>query len=70
MFLNDTINDQDYNLKAERKTTSTCEFEIFEGYLTEGEANLSVEIPVPGCVLSAGGGFKKGNKNKIFFNFL
>ena len=58
-FINDTTKEQDYQLNAERKTVSSCSIEIFEGYVTEGSAELSIEIPLPGCVLEAGAGFKR-----------
>jgi hypothetical protein len=45
-------------LHTERKTTSTCEIEIFQGYTTEKSAELALEIPIPGCVVEAGAGFK------------
>ena len=43
---------------AERKTMSTCSFEIFEGFVNEGEIELSVSVPIPGCALEAGAGFR------------
>lgn len=57
-FVNDTDNEQDYQLMAERKTMSTCSFELFEGYVNEGQAELSVSVPIPGCALEAGAGFR------------
>jgi hypothetical protein len=58
-FINDTSSEQEYQLRAERKTVSSCDIEIIEGFFTEGSAELSLEIPIPGCVLSAGAGFKR-----------
>lgn len=58
-FINDTAGDQDYQLNAERKTTSSCSLEVVEGYVTEQSADLSLEIELPGCVLGAGAGFKQ-----------
>ena len=57
-FINDTDKEQDYQLRAERSTVSSCNIEIFEGFVTEANASLSIEVPLPGCVLSAGTGFK------------
>ncbi len=58
-FINDTTKEQEYLLRTERKTTSSCDFELYEGYCTEGSLELSLEIPLPGCVLSAGSGLKR-----------
>ena len=58
-FINDTTGDQDYQLNAERRTTSSCTIELFEGFVSEGSAELSLEVPLPGCVISAGAGFKQ-----------
>ncbi len=58
-FINDTSGDQDYQLNAERKTMSSCTFELFEGFVSEGSAELSLEVPLPGCVVTAGAGFKR-----------
>lgn len=58
-FLNDTNREQEYNLKAERRTVSTCSFSIFEGYTTEQCASLELEVPLPKCVLEASTGFRK-----------
>lgn len=57
-FVNDTDQEQEYLLRTERKTVSTCEIEIFQGYVCEDQAELSLEIPIPGIVASAGAGFK------------
>lgn len=57
-FLNDTEKEQDYQLNAERKTISTCQFELFEGFINEGQIDLSLNIPIPGCALEAGAGFR------------
>ncbi len=58
-FINDTDKEQDYLLRAERKTVSSCDIELYEGYVTEGSLDLSLEIPLPGCVISTGAGFKR-----------
>jgi hypothetical protein len=58
-FVNDTTKEQEYLLRTERKTTSSCDIEIYEGYTTEGSLELALEIPLPGCVLKTGAGFKK-----------
>ncbi|CAF4019681.1 unnamed protein product, partial [Rotaria magnacalcarata] len=58
-FLNDTNHEQEYNLKAERRTVSTCSFSIFEGYTTEQCASLELEVPLPKCVLEASTGFRR-----------
>lgn len=58
-FLNDTDREQEYNLKAERRTVSTCSFSIFEGYTTEQAASLELEVPLPPCVLEASTGFRR-----------
>lgn len=58
-FINDTTKEQEYLLRTERKTTSSCDIELYEGYVTEGSLELSLEIPLPGCVLSSGAGFKR-----------
>jgi hypothetical protein len=57
-FVNDTDKEQEYILRTERKTVSTCDIEIFQGYVTEKSAEFSLEIPIPSCVVSAGAGFK------------
>ena len=57
-YINDTVNEQEYQLRTERKTVSTCDIEIFEGYVTEVGAELKLEIPIPGCVLEGGSTFK------------
>lgn len=57
-FTNDTENEQEYQLMAERKTMSTCSFELFEGFVNECEAELSLQVPIPGCALEAGAGFR------------
>lgn len=57
-FVNDTINEQEYVLNAERKTMADCSIQLFEGFVNEAEAELSLEVPLPGCVLKAGVGFK------------
>ena len=59
VYINDTVNEQEYQLRTERKTVSTCDIEIFEGYVTEVGAELKLEIPIPGCVLEGGTSFKK-----------
>ena len=56
-FLNDTTSEQEYQLSAERKTVSSCSFEIFEGFVNEN--SLTIEIPLPNCALKAGAGFKR-----------
>ena len=56
--MNDTDKEQEYQLVAERKTMSTCSLELFEGFVSEAEAELSVSVPVPGCALEAGAGFR------------
>ncbi|CAF0844549.1 unnamed protein product [Adineta ricciae] len=58
-FLNDTNREQEYNLKAERRTVSTCSFSIFEGYTTEQCVSLELEVPLPKCVLEASTGFRR-----------
>ncbi|CAF0892264.1 unnamed protein product [Rotaria sordida] len=58
-FLNDTNREQEYNLKAVRRTVSTCSFTIFEGYTTEQCASLELEVPLPKCVLEASTGFRR-----------
>ncbi len=58
-FLNDTNREQEYNLKAERRTVSTCSFSIFEGYTTEQCASLELEVPLPKCVVEASTGFRR-----------
>ncbi len=58
-FLNDTNREQEYNLKAERRTVSTCSFSIFEGYTTEQCTSLELEVPLPKCVLEASTGFRR-----------
>ncbi|CAF1432848.1 unnamed protein product [Didymodactylos carnosus] len=58
-FLNDTAREQEYNLRAERRTVSTCAFSIFEGYTTEQAANLELEVPLPKCVIEASTGFRR-----------
>ncbi len=58
-FLNDTNREQEYNLKAERRTVSTCSFSIFEGYTTEQCISLELEVPLPKCVLEASTGFRR-----------
>lgn len=58
-FLNDTNREQEYNLKAVRRTVSTCSFSIFEGYTTEQCASLELEVPLPKCVLEASTGFRR-----------
>jgi len=58
-FLNDTNREQEYNLKAERRTVSTCSFSIFEGYTTEQCASLELEVPLPKCVMEASTGFRR-----------
>ena len=58
-FLNDTDREQQYNLKAERRTVSTCSFSILEGYTTEQCASLELEVPLPKCVLEASTGFRR-----------
>lgn len=58
-FLNDTDREQQYNLKAERRTVSTCSFSIFEGYTTEQAASLELEVPLPSCVLESSTGFRR-----------
>ncbi|CAF0755049.1 unnamed protein product [Rotaria sp. Silwood1] len=58
-FLNDTNREQEYNLKAVRRTVSTCSFSVFEGYTTEQCASLELEVPLPKCVLEASTGFRR-----------
>jgi hypothetical protein len=58
-FENDTDHDQDYQLRTERRTTSTLSFELFEGVITEVGIDLSFEIPIPHCVINAGAGFRR-----------
>lgn len=58
-FLNDTNREQEYNLKAERRTVSTCSFSILEGYTTEQCISLELEVPLPKCVLESGTGFRR-----------
>ena len=58
-FLNDTNREQEYNLKAVRRTVSTCSFSIFEGYTTEQSASLELEVPLPKCVVEASTGFRR-----------
>ena len=59
MYINDTVNEQEYQLRTERKTVQTCDIEIFNGCVTEAGAELKIEIPVPGCVLESGASFKR-----------
>jgi hypothetical protein len=58
-FLNDTNREQEYNLKAVRRTVSTCSFSIFEGYTTEQCASLELEVPLPKSVIEASTGFRR-----------
>lgn len=58
-FVNDTNSDQDYQLVAERKTMSTCSLELFEGFVNESNSELSISVPIPGCALEAGAGFRR-----------
>ena len=58
-FLNDTNREQEYNLRAERRTVSTCSFSIFEGYTTEQCVSLELEVPLPKCVVEASTGFRR-----------
>ena len=58
-YVNETDEEQDYQLAAERKTVSACSFEMFEGFVNEGQAELSVRIPIPGCAGEAGAGFRR-----------
>lgn len=58
-FINDTNFDQEYLLRTERKTTSTCQIEIKEGYVCERSADISLEIQLPGVVAEAGAGFRQ-----------
>lgn len=57
-YVNDTDRQQEYQLVAERKTMSTCSFELFEGFVNEAEAELTIKIPIPGCASEAGAGFR------------
>lgn len=57
-FVNDTKHEQEYLLRTERKTTSTCEIQISEGYVSERSGDISLEIQLPGVVAEAGAGFK------------
>ncbi len=57
-FVNDTKNEQEYELNSERKTVSSCSFELFEGFVVEGEAEVSLSVPIPGCALEANAGFR------------
>ena len=41
-FVNDTDKEQEYQLMAERKTVSSCSFELFEGWVNEGMAAISI----------------------------
>ena len=59
LYINDTINEQEYQLRTERKTVQTCDIEIFNGCVTEAGAELKLEIPIPGCVLESGASFKR-----------
>ena len=58
-LINDTTKEQEYQLRTERKTASTCDIELYEGYVAEGSLDLSLDIPIPGCVLKTGTGFKR-----------
>jgi len=57
-FVNDTDNEQEYELNSERKTVSSCSFELFEGFVVEGEAEVTLSVPIPGCALEANAGFR------------
>lgn len=57
-FVNDTNNEQEYLLRTERKTTSTCEIQISEGFVSERSGEVSLEIQLPGVVAEAGAGFR------------
>ena len=58
-FVNDTNFDQEYLLRTERKTTSSCQIDIIEGYVCERSAEVSLEFQLPGVVAEAGAGFKQ-----------
>ena len=57
-YVNNTDTEQEYELSTERKTQSECSFELLEGFTNEGEIELAVKVPIPGCALEAGAGFK------------
>ncbi|KAI3381756.1 hypothetical protein SNEBB_001891 [Seison nebaliae] len=55
-YVNDTELEQEYQVKAERKTVSTCSLTVLEGFLMESE--FSMEIALPGDIVELGAGFK------------
>ncbi len=57
-FVNDTEKEQTYQLQAERKTIASCSIELFEGWVNEGNGDVTLKVPLPGCVIEAGAGFK------------
>jgi len=57
-FVNDTEKEQTYQLQAERKTVASCSFELFEGWVNEAQAEVKLSVPIPGCALEAGAGFR------------
>ncbi|CAF0772600.1 unnamed protein product [Brachionus calyciflorus] len=57
-FVNDTNYDQEYLLRTERKTTSTCQINISDGYVCEKSGDLSLEVQLPGVVTEAAAGFR------------
>lgn len=58
-YVNDTDNDQEYQLRTERRTTAVCEIEITKGFVNEASAECAIEIPIPCCVAEVGAGFKR-----------
>ena len=58
-FVNDTEYEQEHKLRTEGRTTAVCEIEISKGYVTEGLADFSLEIPIPEYVSQLFAGFKQ-----------
>jgi hypothetical protein len=61
-FLNNTDFEQEQQLRVERRTISTCSFNITEGYTNESSASLELEIPMPKCVFEGSTGFRQEYK--------
>ncbi|KAL7668571.1 hypothetical protein ACOME3_009268 [Neoechinorhynchus agilis] len=57
-FVNDTNNDQSYNLKAERRTVARCKISLIEGYKAEVGSNAALSVPLPNCVLKMSANLK------------
>jgi hypothetical protein len=58
-YVNDTEYEQEHKLRTEGRTMAICEIEISKGYVTEGSADFSLEIPIPEYVAEVGAGFKR-----------